>query len=145
MCIMLHMNDGSQACRRRWIPEESIGPIKVPKFFRRDGWMANRSGMGFNLINVGRLRCGTTQRMSITLTNEMAEFVRDKVARGDYASHSEVLRDALRVIRERDRAVEAWLRDQVVPAAQALRDCPERALSADQLRAELMKSRARRG
>lgn len=87
----------------------------------------------------------TTQQMSITLPNEMAEFVREKVARGDYASDSEVLRDALRVLRERDRAVEAWLRDQVVPAAQALRDDPERALSADQLRAELKKSRARRG
>ncbi|MFM0704398.1 type II toxin-antitoxin system ParD family antitoxin [Paraburkholderia sediminicola] len=87
----------------------------------------------------------TTQQMSITLPNEMAEFVRDKVARGDYASDSEVLRDALRVLRERDRAVEAWLRDQVVPAAQALRDNPGRALSADQLRAEIKKSRARRG
>jgi putative addiction module CopG family antidote len=87
----------------------------------------------------------TTQQMSITLPNEMAEFVRDKVARGDYASDSEVLRDALRVLRERDRAVEAWLREQVVPAAQALRDNPGRALSADQLRAGLKKSRARRG
>ena len=87
----------------------------------------------------------TTQQMSITLPNDMAEFVRDKVARGDYASDSEVLRDALRVLRERDRAVEAWLRDQVVPAAQALRDNPGRALSADQLRAEIKKSRARRG
>ncbi|ASW03544.1 type II toxin-antitoxin system ParD family antitoxin [Paraburkholderia aromaticivorans] len=87
----------------------------------------------------------TTQQMSITLPNEMADFVRDKVARGDYASDSEVLRDALRVLRERDRAVEAWLRDQVVPVAQALRDDPGRALSADQLRAELKKSRARRG
>ena len=87
----------------------------------------------------------TTQQMSITLPNEMAEFVRDKVARGDYASDSEVLRDALRVLRERDRAVEAWLRDQVVPTAQALRDNPGRALSADQLRTELKKSRARRG
>ncbi|MGB8416952.1 type II toxin-antitoxin system ParD family antitoxin [Paraburkholderia sp.] len=87
----------------------------------------------------------TTQQMSITLPNDMAEFVRDKVARGDYASDSEVLRDALRVLRERDRVVEAWLRDQVVPAAQALRDNPGRALSADQLRAELKKSRARRG
>jgi antitoxin ParD1/3/4 len=87
----------------------------------------------------------TTQQMSITLPNEMAEFVREKVARGDYASDSEVLRDALRVLRERDRAVEAWLREQVVPAAQALRDNPERALSADQVRAELKKSRARRG
>lgn len=87
----------------------------------------------------------TTQQMSITLPNEMAEFVREKVARGDYASDSEVLRDALRVLRESDRAVEAWLREQVVPAAQALRDNPGRALSVDQLRAELKKSRARRG
>jgi antitoxin ParD1/3/4 len=87
----------------------------------------------------------TTQQMSITLPNEMAEFVRDKVARGDYASDSEVLRDALRVLRERDRAVEAWLREQVVPAAEALRENPERALSADEVRAELKKSRAGRG
>ncbi|KDR40546.1 type II toxin-antitoxin system ParD family antitoxin [Caballeronia glathei] len=85
----------------------------------------------------------TTQQMSITLPNEMAEFIRTKVASGDYASDSEVLRDALRVLRERDRAVEAWLRNEVVPAAQALRDDPSRALSADQVRAELKKSRAR--
>jgi putative addiction module CopG family antidote len=83
----------------------------------------------------------TTKQMSITLPNEMAEFVREKVARGDYASDSEVLRDALRVLRERDRAVEAWLRDQVVPAANALRENPERALSADEIRAELKKAR----
>ncbi|MBT2792555.1 type II toxin-antitoxin system ParD family antitoxin [Paraburkholderia strydomiana] len=86
----------------------------------------------------------TTQQMSITLPNEMAEFVRTKVATGDYASDSEVLRDALRVLRERDRAVEAWLQNEVVPAAQALRDDTGRALSADQVRAELKKSRVRR-
>ena len=85
----------------------------------------------------------TTQQMSITLPNEMAEFVRTKVASGDYASDSEVLRDALRVLRERDRAVEAWLRNEVVPAAQALRDDPSRALSADHVRAELKRSRMR--
>jgi antitoxin ParD1/3/4 len=87
----------------------------------------------------------TTQQMSITLPIEMAEFVREKVARGDYASDSEVLRDALRALREQDRAVEAWLREQVVPAAKALRESPERALSADEVRAELKKSRAGRG
>ncbi|MDR5809198.1 type II toxin-antitoxin system ParD family antitoxin [Caballeronia sp. LZ019] len=86
----------------------------------------------------------TTQQMSITLPNEMAEFVRTKVANGDYASDSEVLRDALRALRERDRAVEAWLRNEAVPAAEALRDDPGRALSADQVRAELKKSRTRR-
>jgi len=85
----------------------------------------------------------TTQQMSITLPNEMAEYVRTKVASGDYASDSEVLRDALRALRERDRAVEAWLRNEVIPAAQTLRDVPSRALSADQLRAELKKSRTR--
>ncbi|WP_250490994.1 type II toxin-antitoxin system ParD family antitoxin [Caballeronia sp. INML2] len=85
----------------------------------------------------------TTQQMSITLPNEMAEFIRTKVASGDYASDSEVLRDALRALRERDRAVEAWLRNEVVSAAQALQDDPSRALSADQVRAELKRSRAR--
>ena len=87
----------------------------------------------------------TTRQMSITLPNEMAEFVRDKVARGDYASDSEVLRDALRVLRERDRAIDAWLRDEVIPAAKALRGNPERGLSADEVRAELRKSRVHRG
>lgn len=87
----------------------------------------------------------TTQQMSITLPNEMAEFVREKVARGDYASDSEVLRDALRALRERDRAIEAWLRDAVVPAAKALCENPDRALSADDVRAELAKARAGRG
>ena len=85
----------------------------------------------------------TTQQMSITLPNEMAEFVREKVSSGDYASDSEVLREAVRALRERDRAVETWLRSEVVPAAQALRADPSRALSANQVRAELKKARTR--
>ena len=77
------------------------------------------------------------------MPNEMAEFVRMKIASGDYALDSEVLRDALRALRERDRAVDAWFRNEVIPAAQALRDDPSRALSADQVRAELKRSRTR--
>ncbi|MGT3185016.1 ribbon-helix-helix domain-containing protein, partial [Yersinia enterocolitica] len=34
----------------------------------------------------------TTQQFSITLPNEMAEMVRSRVASGDYASESEVIR-----------------------------------------------------
>ena len=56
----------------------------------------------------------TTQQMSITLPNELADLVRHKVASGEYASDSEVVRDGLRVLLARDRAVETWLRDQVV-------------------------------
>ncbi|MGA2124680.1 MAG: ribbon-helix-helix domain-containing protein [Xanthobacteraceae bacterium] len=36
------------------------------------------------------------ERMTITLTDEQADRVKAAVARGDYASHSEVIREALR-------------------------------------------------
>jgi len=39
--------------------------------------------------------------------------VRTKVASGEYAMESEVIRDGLRVLMARDRAVERWLRKQV--------------------------------
>lgn len=76
----------------------------------------------------------STQQMSITLPNDMAEMVKAKVAAGEYASESEVIRDGLRTLAARDKAVERWLRDQVVPAAQALKAKPERALTVSQVR-----------
>ncbi len=36
----------------------------------------------------------STKQMSITLPHEMAQLVKDKVAKGEYASESEVIRDA---------------------------------------------------
>lgn len=57
----------------------------------------------------------TTQQMSITLPVEMAKLVKDKVASGAYASESEVVREGLRALQERDAAVEKWLREDVVP------------------------------
>lgn len=90
----------------------------------------------------------TTQQMSITLPNELALAVKEKVASGEYASESEVIRDGLRVLMARDRAVERWLRDQVAPAYDALRADPSRAVSAAQVRerlsAEYKKSRTKK-
>ena len=86
------------------------------------------------------------QQFSITLPNEMADLVRSKVAAGEYATESEVIRDGLRTLAARDKAVEAWLRDQVMPAAQALQADPSRGLSVDQVREHLTRKRsARRG
>jgi len=62
----------------------------------------------------------STQQLSITLPIEMAEQIRAKVAAGEYATESEVIRDGLRTLLARDRAVESWLRDQVAPAFDAL-------------------------
>ncbi len=52
----------------------------------------------------------TTQQMSITLPNEMANAVKDKVRAGEYATESEVIRDGLRVLLARDRLVESLRR-----------------------------------
>jgi antitoxin ParD1/3/4 len=57
----------------------------------------------------------TTQPLSITLPHEMAQMVKAKVASGDYATESEVIRDGLRSLAARDAAVEKWLREEVAP------------------------------
>lgn len=79
----------------------------------------------------------TTQQFSITLPNEMADAVKSKVAAGEYVSESEVIRDGLRALMARDRAVENWLRQEVGPAYDALKADPARAVSVDQVRARL--------
>ena len=79
----------------------------------------------------------TTQQFSITLPNEMANLVKTKVAGGEYATESEVIRDGLRALMARDRAVENWLHQEVGPAYDALKADPTRAISIDQVRARL--------
>ena len=79
----------------------------------------------------------STQQFSITLPNQMADAVKAKVAAGEYATESEVIRDGLRALMARDRALENWLAGQVAPAYDALKDDPSRALSIDQVRARL--------
>ena len=85
----------------------------------------------------------TTQQLSITLPNEMADAVKAKVRTGEYASESEGIREGLRALMERDRAVENWLNSQVGPAYDALKADPSRAVSADQVRARLAAEHAK--
>lgn len=88
----------------------------------------------------------STQQFSITLPNEMADAVKAKVAGGECATESEVIRDGLRTLMARDRIMEAWLKEQVVPAAQALKADPTRGLSAGKVREHLAtKRRGRQG
>lgn len=81
----------------------------------------------------------STQQLSITLPNEMAEAIRAKVAAGEYATESEVIRDGLRVLLARDQAVESWLRKDVAAAHDALNADPTRAVSSQAVRARLWK------
>jgi antitoxin ParD1/3/4 len=79
----------------------------------------------------------STQQFSITLPNELADIVKAKVAAGEYATESEVLRDGLRALIARDRAVENWLRKDVAAAFDALKADPSRVRNLDQVRAKL--------
>jgi putative addiction module CopG family antidote len=83
----------------------------------------------------------STQQFSITLPHEMADAVRAKVAAGEYATESEVIRDGLRVLLARDRAVEDWLRNDVAAAYDALKADPSRAVGVDAVKARLAAAR----
>ena len=76
----------------------------------------------------------STQQFSITLPTEMASLVKSKVASGDYATESEVIRDGLRVLMARDRAMGHWLHSQEGPAHDALQADPSRALPIAEVR-----------
>lgn len=69
----------------------------------------------------------STQQMSITLPLEMANMVKSRVASGDYVSESEVIREGLRALQERENAVEHWLGTEVAPTYDAYKADPTRA------------------
>jgi antitoxin ParD1/3/4 len=79
------------------------------------------------------------EKRTISLPAEHAAFVDAKVAAGDYASVSEVVRAGLRALQERDAAVERWLREDVAQAYDAMQADPKRGIEAktvfDEIRA----------
>lgn len=85
----------------------------------------------------------STQQFSITLPNDMADTVRAKVASGEYATESEVIRDGLRVLIARDQAVDAWLKTEVAAAYDALKAAPGRAVPAAKIRERLAAAQRR--
>jgi putative addiction module CopG family antidote len=84
-----------------------------------------------------------TQQLSITLPNEMAEAIKTKVRSGEYATESEVIREGLRALLNRDRAIESWLQNEVGVAYDALKSNPSRAVTADQVRERLASENAK--
>lgn len=79
----------------------------------------------------------STQQFSITLPNEMADAVKAKVAGGEYATESEVIRDGLRTLLARDQAVETWLRSEVAAAYDEAKADPSSLVSSTEVRARL--------
>ena len=86
----------------------------------------------------------TTQAISITLPHDMVKIIKAKVASGEYASESEVIRDGLRTLRARDAAVENWLRKEVARSYDEYKADPSRAIPVGRIMSRLRASRKKR-
>lgn len=86
----------------------------------------------------------TTKQLSVTLPNEMAKDVATKVASGAYASESEVIREGLRALQARDKAIEHWLSGEAADIHDRMKADPTRARSAAQVKASLTRAHGRK-
>ncbi len=72
-----------------------------------------------------------TQPLSVTLPHDMAALVKAKVASGEYATESEVIRDGIRALLARDAAVEKWLQNEVAQSYDSVVADPGSGIPAD--------------
>ena len=72
-----------------------------------------------------------TAKRTVSLPDEQTAYIDGLVASGAFASTSEVVRAGLRALREREAAVDRWLKREVVPVFDAMRDDPGRAVPLD--------------
>ncbi len=79
----------------------------------------------------------STKQFSVTLPNEMAAEIEAKVASGDYASESEVIREGLRALKAREKAIEHWLRHDVAEIHDSMKADPSRGRSLADVRTTL--------
>lgn len=85
----------------------------------------------------------STKQLSVTLPNKMAKGVAAKVASGEYASESEVIREGLRALEARDKAIEQWLSTEVAPIFDRMKAAPSRARSSGDVKSALTKAHKR--
>jgi antitoxin ParD1/3/4 len=72
-------------------------------------------------------------KRTYSLTAEQAAFIDRKVASGEYASGSEVVRDSLRAAQKHDAMIDKWLREEVAPVYDAWKANPQGGQSAEEV------------
>jgi antitoxin ParD1/3/4 len=73
--------------------------------------------------------------MNVSLTEPLEKFVREKVAVGEYETASKVVRDALRLLRQRDEVWRADVRSKIKQGMDSIR--AGKAFPAAQVKAEM--------
>ena len=77
-------------------------------------------------------------KRTVSLPEEQSAFIDAKVAAGDYASASEVVRAGLRALKAQDEAIERWMREKVAPTYDAVMADPESVLSLEEAHAAVL-------
>ena len=72
----------------------------------------------------------TVSKRTVSLPEEHAVYIDQMVAKGAFASASEVVRAGLRALQEREAAIDRWLREEVAPVYDAMQADPDRAIPA---------------
>lgn len=80
----------------------------------------------------------STQKRTFSLPAAQAKYIDKLVKSGGYASGSEVVRAGLRALKERDAAMEHWLREEVVPVLEEIDADPSQVITDEQLEATLL-------
>jgi putative addiction module CopG family antidote len=87
---------------------------------------------------------GSTNHFDITLPKELAEQIERKVASGAYASVSELVREGIELLLDRDTPLERWLREDVVRSYDAFEADPSRGIPIDEVMPRLRERRGKR-
>jgi antitoxin ParD1/3/4 len=75
------------------------------------------------------------QTMNVSLPEQMEEFVRQKVAVGDYETASEVVREGLRLLKQRDDLWKAEVRSKIKQGMDSIR--AGRSIPAQQVKVQM--------
>lgn len=73
----------------------------------------------------------TIEKRTISLPGDQAASIDAKVSAGDCASASEVVREGIPALKERDEPVGRWLQHQAAPSLDAMKADPARGVSVD--------------
>lgn len=85
-----------------------------------------------------------TLTLEVTLSDEALEFVRNKIASGEYRSESEILANSLDLFREEDEERHRFEMNEVVPAFDEVMADPASAIPMEQVRHNLEATRRQR-
>jgi putative addiction module CopG family antidote len=89
----------------------------------------------------GGIEMSTHHALTIDLPEEAFDFVRGKVASGEYADASDVVRDSLGLMQVKTEVSDEQLRTEILPALEELDANPASGLTVEQVRAHFSEKR----